>query len=129
MSSNLSLKPILTGVTIIAIDKFALKQQNMNSSLYFGLAGAVGIFAAQMVVPMIPKQGSAGGMIDFKTLETRVLEVGLGAGATYGINRFVLNNDLRPNDLLMKVGVIAAADFISEYIDDYMNNRPLSFLK
>jgi hypothetical protein len=128
MSSNLSLKPILTGGVIVAIDKFALKQQNMNSSLYFGLAGAVGIFAAQMVVPMIPKQGSAG-MIDFKTLETRVLEVGLGAGATYGINRFVLHNDLRPNDLLMKVGVIAAADFIGEYLDDYIAGRPLSFFK
>jgi hypothetical protein len=41
----------------------------------------------------------------------------------------VLNNDIRPNDLLQKAGVIVAADFISEYIDDYMNNRPLSFLK
>ena len=40
-----------------------------------------------------------------------------------------MNNDLRPNDLLQKVGVILAADFVAEYIDDYMNNRPLSFLK
>jgi hypothetical protein len=29
----------------------------------------------------------------------------------------------------MKVGVIAAADFISEYLDDYIAGRPLSFLK
>ena len=68
-------------------------------------------------------------MIDVKTLETRMLEVSLGTAATYGINKFVLNNDIRPNDLLQKAGVIVAADFISEYIDDYMNNRPLSFLK
>jgi hypothetical protein len=71
---SISLKPVLTGATIVALDKFALKQQNMNSSLYFGLAGAIGIFGAQMVMPMIPKQGS-GGMIDLKTLGTRVLEV------------------------------------------------------
>ena len=126
MSSNL--KPLITGACIVAIDKYALNQQNLNSSLYFGLAGAVGIFAAQIVTPMIPNQGS-GTIIDPRTLEGRILEVGLGAGATYGLNRFVLNNDLRPNDLMMKVGMIAAADFVAEYIDDYLAGRPLSFLK
>ena len=126
MSSNL--KPLITGAVIVALDKYALNQQNLNNSLYFGLAGAVGIFAAQIVTPMIPKQGS-GTMIDPRTLEGRILEVGLGTGATYGLNRFVLNNDLRPNELLMKVAVIAGADFVSEYIDDYLAGRPLSFLK
>ena len=77
---------------------------------------------------MIPKQGT-GTMIDPRTLEGRILEVGLGAGATYGINRFVLNNDLRPNELMMKVAVIAGADFIAEYVDDYLAGRPLSFLQ
>ena len=90
MSSNL--KPLITGAVIVALDKYAMNQQNLNNSLYFGLAGAVGIFGAQIVTPMIPKQGS-GTMIDPRTLEGRILEVGLGAGATYGINRFVLKND------------------------------------
>ena len=123
-----NLKPILTGGVIVLLDKYSLNQQDRNSSLYFGLSGAIGIFAAQMVVPMIPNQGS-GGMVDPKTLEGRILEIGLGAGAVYSINRFVLNNDLRLNDLMIKAGVIAAADFISEYIDDYLAGRPLSFLK
>ncbi len=127
MTTNL--KPILTGGVIILLDKFVLNQPDMNSSLYFGVAGAAGIFAAQNIVPMLPAQPSISTMLDTKTLETRVLEIGLGAGATYGINRFIMNNDIRPNDLMMKVGVIAAADFVAEYIDDYMNNRALSFLK
>ena len=126
MSSNL--KPLLTGACVVALDEYALGQTNLNSSIYFGLAASVGIFTAQLITPMIPKQGS-GTMIDPRTLEGRILEVGLGTGSTYVLNRFVLNNDLNPNDLLMKVGVIAAADFASEYIDDYLNNRPLSFLK
>jgi hypothetical protein len=129
MSNNSNLKPFLVGASIVALDKFVLNQQNINSSIYFGVAGVAGIFAAQMVVPMLPNQGTISNMVDTKTLETRVLEIGLGTGATYAINKFALNNDLRPNDLLQKVGVILAADFISEYIDDYMNNRPLSFLK
>ena len=124
MSSNL--KPLITGAVIVALDKYALNQQNLNNSLYFGLAGAIGIFGAQVVTPMIPKQGT-GTMIDPRTLDGRILEVGLGAGATYGINRFVLNNDLRPNELMMKVAVIAGADFIAEYVDDYLAGRPLAF--
>ena len=125
-----NLKPFLTGGAIVALDKFVLNQQNMNSSLYFGVAGVAGMFAAQLLVPMLPNnQGTFSNMVDTKTLETRVLEVGLGTGATFAINKFVLNNDIRPNDLLQKAGVIVAADFIGEYIDDYMNNRPLSFLK
>ena len=126
MSSNL--KPIITGAVLVAIDKYALNQQNLNNSIYFGIAGAVGIFAAQIVTPLIPNQGS-GTMIDPRTLEGRVLEVGLGTGATYALNKFVFLNDLNPNDLMMKVGVIVAADFVAEYIDDYLAGRPLSFLK
>ena len=127
--SNSNLKPFLVGASIVALDKFVLNQQNINSSIYFGVSGVIGIFAAQMVVPMLPNQGTISNMVDTKTLETRVLEIGLGTGATYAINKFALNNDLRPNDLLQKVGVILAADFISEYIDDYIAGRPLSFLK
>ena len=123
-----TLKPILTGGCIVLLDKYALNQTNLNSSIYFGLAGAVGIFAAQMVTPMIPKQGS-GTMFDPRTLEGRILEVSLGTGSTYALNKFVLNNDLNPNDLMMKVAVIAGADFISEYLTDYLEGRPLSFLK
>ena len=126
MSTNL--KPILTGIAIIGLDKYALNQSNLNSSIYFGIAGAVGIFGAQLITPMIPNQGS-GTMVDPRTLEARILEVGLGTGATYALNKFVLNNDLNPNDLLMKCGVIVAADVIAEFADDYLNNRPLSFLK
>ena len=123
-------KPFFTGGIIVALDKFVLMQPDMNSSLYFGVAGVVGIFAGQYIAPMLPNnQAQISTMLDTKTLETRVLEIAIATGVTYGINKAVLNNDLRPNDLLQKVGVILAADFISEYIDDYMNNRALSFLK
>ena len=123
-----TLKQILTACCKVALDMYALGQQNLNSSIYFGLAGAVGIFTASMVTPMMPKQGS-GTFMDARTLEGRILEVGLGASSTYALNKFVFNNDLRPNDLMMKVAVIAGADFIAEYVDDYLGGRPLSFLK
>ena len=123
-----TLKLILTAGCIVALDKYALNQTNLNSSIYFGIAGAVGNWTASMVTPMIPKQGS-GTFMDARTLEGRILEASLGVGSTYALNKFVLNNDLNPNDLMMKVAVIAAADFAAEYIDDYLGGRPLSFLK
>ena len=98
--SNSNLKPFLVGGLIVAADKFVLNQQDMNSSLYFGVAGVAGIYAAQNLKQMLPiNQGQISTMIDVKTLETRMLEVSLGAGATYAINKFALNNDLRPNDI------------------------------
>ncbi len=123
-----TLKPILTAGAIVALDKYALNQTNLNSSIYFGIAGAVGIWTASMVTPMIPKQGS-GTFMYARTLEGRILEVSLGTGSTYALNKFVLNNDLNPNDLMMKGAMIAAADFAAECIDDYLGGRPFSFLK
>ena len=123
-----TLKPILTAGCIVALDKYALNQQNLNNSLYFGLAGAIEVYTASMVTPLIPNQGS-GSFMDARTLEGRILEIGLGTGSTYALNKFVFNNDLNPNDLLMKCAVIAGADFISEYVDDYLSGKPLSFLK
>ena len=83
---NSNLKPFLVGGLIVAADKFVLNQQDMNSSLYFGVAGVAGIYAAQNLKQMLPSnQGQISTMIDVKTLETRMLEVSLGAGATYAI--------------------------------------------
>ena len=69
-----TLKPILTGGCIVLLDKYALNQQNLNSSIYFEIAGAVGIYTDSMVTSMIPKQGS-GTFMDARTLEGRILEV------------------------------------------------------
>ena len=41
-----TLKPVLVAGVIVALDKYALNQQNLNNSLYFGLAGAVGVYTA-----------------------------------------------------------------------------------
>jgi hypothetical protein len=56
-------------------------------------------------------------MYDVKTLETRLAEVGIAGLGGYALNKFVLNNDLRPNDMLQKIALIVGADFVSEYVD------------
>ncbi len=88
----------------------------------------MGVYTASMVTPLIPNQGR-GSFMDARTLEGRILEIGLGTGSTYALNKYMFNNDLNPNDLMMMCAVIAGADFISSYVDDYLSGRPLSFLK
>ena len=68
-------------------------------------------------------------MYDVKTFETRLGEIGIASIGGYALNKFVLNNDMQTNDMLQKVGLIVAADFVSEYVDDYMSGRELAFFK
>ena len=130
MSSNSSvlLKPLITGAIVAGLDQYVLKTRNINESFYFGAAAAVGVYTGGMVSKAMPIDIGSGEYFDSKTVEMRVAEVGVGAGAGYALNRFVLKNDYNKNDMIMKLGVIVGADFISEYITDYLAGRKLSFL-
>ena len=102
----------------------------MNSTLASGAAAGTAFYFSKNIAKMLPNQtGGNNAMYDVKTLETRLGEIGIASIGGYALNKFVLNNDMQPNDMLQKVGLIVAADFVSEYIDDYMSNRPMEFLK
>ena len=127
MSETTLLKPLVRGATIVALDKFVMKTQNMNESLYFGLAGAVGAYGGAMVAKAIPLPLPSGEYFDGKTLEMRIAEIGIGAGVGYALNKYAMKNDFNSRNMLNKLGLLAAADFISEYAVDYMQGRKLSF--
>ena len=127
MSENTLLKPIVMGATVIALDKFVMKTPNMNESLYFGLAGAVGVYGGSMVAKALPLPLPSGEYFDGKTLEMRIAEIGIGAGGAYAINKYALKNDFNSRNMLNKVALLAGADFISEYLVDYLQGRKLSF--
>jgi len=127
MSENTLLKPIVMGATIVALDKFVMKNENMNESLYFGLAGSIGVYTGGMVAKALPLPLPSGEYFDGKTLEMRLAEVGVGAGVAYAINMYALKNDYSQNDMLNKLALLAAADFIAEYAVDYLQGRKLAF--
>jgi len=126
-NTNTLLKPLVMGATVVAIDKFVMNNPNMNESLYFGVAGAAGVYVGGMVAKAMPLPLPSGDYFDGKTVETRVAEIGVGAGAGYALNRFVLKNDYSYNEMLNKLAVLAAGDFISEYIVDYIEGNKLAF--
>jgi len=123
MSETTLLKPLVMGATIVALDKFVMKTQNMNESLYFGLAGAVGAYGGAMVAKAIPLPLPSGEYFDGKTLEMRIAEIGIGAGVGYALNKYAMKNDFNSRNMLNKLGLLAAADFIAEYAVDYMQGR------
>jgi hypothetical protein len=127
MSESTLLKPLAMGAVVVALDKFVMKNQNMNESLYFGLAGAVGAYGGAMVAKAMPLPLPSGDYFNGKTLEMRIAEIGIGAGVGYALNKYALKNDFNQKNMLNKLGILAAADFISEYAVDYMQGRKLAF--
>jgi len=131
MSNTSFIKPLAMVAVVYAGDKYILNEQDMMRSLYLGVAGGIGVFAAASIAPMVPfeKFMPNGAYMDSKTLELRLLEIGGAVGVGFALNRYVLNNDPYVNLRTDKMALLAGADFISEYIDDYVAGRPLSFFK
>ena len=131
MSSTNLIKPMAMAGCVIAGDKYLLGETDMNRSLYFGASAAAGIYAAELVSPMIPIEQylPSGSFTDSKTLEIRLLEAGCAVGVGYVVNKYVLNNDPYINLQTNKLYLLAGASFVAEYIDDYMAGRTLSYFK
>ena len=131
MSNANFTKPIAMAACVVAADKYLLGETDMNRSLYFGAAGAAGVYAAGLIAPMVPFETFLpdGSYTDGTTLELRLLEVSVAAGVGFVINKFVLKNEYYMDQELKKFAVLAGADFVSEYIDDYISGRPLSFFR
>jgi hypothetical protein len=131
MSNTSLIKPIAMAGCVIAGDKYILGETNLMRSAYFGVSGAAGVYLAQLVAPMVPleKYLPSGSFTDSKTLELRLLEVGGGSLVGFALNRYILQNDPNYSIRVNKLAILAGADFVAEYIDDYMAGRPLSFFK
>ena len=131
MSTNNFIKPMAMVACVVAGDKFILGETDMNSSMYLGVAGGAGVFAAQMLAPSLPFEQflPTSDFTDAKTLELRLLELGGAVGLGFVINKFILNNDPYLSIRMNKLALLAGADFAAEYIDDYMAGRALSFFK
>jgi hypothetical protein len=124
-------KPIAAIGVAVALDKYVLNQQDLNSSLYFGVATGAGIAAAGLFKAYLPDLSTTFATTSYysaKTVETRLLEVALATGAGYAVNTYVLKNTSYNNeDMMKRLAVVVATDFISEYMSDYATAAPLSY--
>jgi len=131
MSSNSDfvIKPLATAAVAVAIDQFILKN-DMNRSMYLGLASGVGASLGSSIGFLPPVNF---GMQSFfgngKGVTQRITEMGVGVGAAYVINNYVLKNTGFRDNFTNQIGVIVAADLAGEYISDYIAGRPLAFFE
>jgi hypothetical protein len=121
--------PIISGAIVVALDKYLLQEPNLERSMYLGGATVAGIYAGQMVAPLVPFYSALPSttLYNNKTLELRLLEIGLGVGATYGVTKFTPIRYLN-SEWSQKIGIIAVGSVAGTYISDYLSSKPMSYL-
>ena len=123
------MKPIIAGGLVFVADRFLMGEHNMNKSLMLGASAGGGVALGCVLGTYLPDLGITSPVGDTKTIMQRAIEVGAGAGGAYVLNAYVINSArLTTGALMQNAGLILAADFISEYICDYVQGSPLSYL-
>jgi hypothetical protein len=131
MSQNQTLmKPVIVGCVAAAIDRYYLQESDTMRSVYFGAAVAAGNYGAEFVYPMIkhiPLPTLSNDLYEGKTLAERFAEVGMSSGMIFVLNKYILRNDIYSEEALLRLGVIAASDFVGTYITEYIDGQKLEF--
>ena len=122
------IKPLIGGAVAAALDNMWLMNKNTTANMYFGASVAVGLFASQIIDPIMPQIIPVSVLSNGKTIEDRILEIGSGAASSFVLNKYILKNDYNINDMYKKLAIIAASDIAGEYASDYMGGRALSYL-
>jgi hypothetical protein len=130
MNSSLA-KPLTMGLIAGAIDQFYLQESSLQRTAYFAGAVAVGNYASEFAVPIIKHINLptlSHNLYDSKTLMERIVEVGSSSAMIYVLNKYLLNNDIYRNELMLRLGIIAVSDVGATYLLEYLNNQKLEFL-
>jgi hypothetical protein len=125
------IKAVSGGITAGAINHYLSYGSEINSetvkySLMFGGVVGAGLLASGMVAPgLVAQSGGNSHWMSAKTLEHRVIEVGLGTGSVVLANKYLFT--VSPQPMIRTAAIVFAADFIGEYIADYATSQPLSY--
>ena len=130
MSSDFVVKPLASAGVAFALDQFFFNESDFNKSATLAASSAVGAYLGLMVGASLPDLSATLPIFlgNGKGLLQRVAEIGFGAGAAYGINKFVLKNSSYRENITNKLLTLSAADIAGEYISYYNAGRPLSIL-
>ena len=132
LSNEALVKASIAGSTAIAIDKFYFKSTSLKNSIILGscVAGSSFIVSSLVKKNLIPDLSNGSmdtSLYSVKTVEGRILELGLASSSAYLINTMVLKN-MKPISV-MEIGILfLGSSGIAEYATDYLFNRNLSYL-
>ena len=113
-----SIKPASAAASIFLIDKFIVKQTNMQQTLYIAGGVGAGFLLAKIVSPMISDyiDPLIGINTQFsKTIQTRAIEVATAGGTLYGLSQSkLISLPSNKNDIITLAVTIIVADMLSE---------------
>ena len=116
--SHTVVKPIAAGAIASALELYLMKNTNLTSVGYFGLAVAGGVCVAsaagQGISPFFPTHTPIGAL--GKNLEARIVEITFGSASAYLVNAYILKNEYNTNNLLYKLAIVSAADIGAELV-------------
>ena len=115
-------KPVIAASTILLIDRFYFKNNDLRSNLYFAGSVAAGTFVSSSIAEstkgMMPTNTMVGSLK--KNLESRVIEIACVSGVSYAANRFLLKNEYNSRDMYQRLGAIALGDLVSEAVSEFV---------
>lgn len=125
------IKAVSGGISAGAINHYLsygseLTSETVRYSLMFGGVVGAGLLASSMIAPgLVAQHGGNTHWMSAKTLEHRVIEIGMGKGAIVVANKYLFTTSGQP--MIQTAGMVLAADFIGEYVADYATAQPLSY--
>jgi hypothetical protein len=138
---SLASKPLFAGIYSAVADRLICGEQDMMSNLKFGacvgagtmVGGLVGNFTADAMGSTASSGSNLSGdgffSVSGTTVLQRALEIGIGSGVAYAINKYALKNDVDfTKSMYMKLAIIGSAQWAADYTMDYLMVRPLSYL-
>ena len=132
LSNEALVKASIAGSTAIAIDKFYFKSTSLKNSLILGgcVAGSSFIVSNLVKKNLIPDLSNGSmdtSLYSVKTIQSRILELGVASSSAYLINTMVLKN-MKPISVI-EIGILfIGSSGIAEYATDYLFNKNLTYL-
>ena len=131
-SKHTMLKAAVAGGCFSAGEYFILKNLNVNTVAYNGMAVAGGILAISTVSeslltivnsPFVEKGTPMTGTV--KGIEQRVLEIAGGAGGAMLLSQLVFQTQMSQRDMGAKLSLIVACDLLGEAVADMMTGTDI----
>ena len=131
LSNENVVKAGIASAVAIGIDKIYFKSTSMKNTLILGACVGTASYVSSVIVKknILPTLSSSfdTSLYSAKTIESRILEMGLGIGGAYGVNTLILKN-MKPISIMEVLLLFGSSSFVSEYAVDYLFNRNLSYL-
>ena len=131
LSNEALVKASIASAVSISVDKLYFKSTSMKNTLLLGacVGGASYISSVVLKKNILPSLGTSYDttLYSAKTIEARLLEMGLGISGAYTINTVILKN-MKVISLMEVLFLFGSSSFVSEYATDYLFNRNLSYL-